>query len=124
MTPSQEVKELFDPNNSRTSLTINGKAFQQLPNNKNMIRLFSGATEKEIKDFFTQLGGKTLPSPRTITNKDGSTKGVIYVIEISKGKNLTLRNFSTSDDRTGAKWTIDVPAGMGHSTNQTEIKFK
>ena len=78
----------------------------------------SGATDVEVKQYFSELTGSTsLPSPRTI-----SGKGDIYVVSTPEG-NYTLRNFSSSSGQTGPAWTIDVPKAATGTTYNPEIKF-
>ncbi len=35
-------------------------------------------------------------------------QGGIYTLNASDGKNIVLRNFSTSADKTNAKWVIEI----------------
>lgn len=118
LTPSQEVKELFDANNSRKSITINGRELQQLPNSQGLTRIFSGANDNEVKDFFSKLTGKPLPNPTKIPNK-----GIVYSVTGTDGKKYNLRDFASSSNVTGSAWTIDIPKGVANPTKATEIKF-
>ena len=55
-------------------------------------------------------------------------KGVLYNIKIMDGPNagssFTLREYSSSGQATGAKWTIDVINGRINKGRPVEIKFK
>lgn len=116
LTPSQEIKELFDENNPRKTLTINGKELQQLPSSQGLTRVFSGANDNEVKEYFSKLTGQPLPSPRKIPNK-----GTMYVAPTTNGS-FNLRDFATSSEKTGSAWTIDIPTGVVHP-KKAEIKF-
>lgn len=107
LTPAQkEIRALFDAKNTKTSLVINGKVLQQMPNSQGLTRIFSGVEEQEVKDYFSRLTGKPLSAPRTIPNK-----GIIYVSGTPHG-NFTLRDFASSGDVVGSAWTIDIPKSV------------
>lgn len=58
-----------------------------------------------------RLGGvNSLPKPSEIKGKvsiNGS-QGRFYTIKTKDGNNLTLRNFSSSETETKARWTIQI----------------
>lgn len=88
-----------------------------MPNNGNA-KIYSGATEQEVKLYFQELSGVSqLPAPRSI-----SGKGDLYTVKTSQG-NFNLRDFSTSSGTTGPAWTIDIPKGAAGTTYNPEIKF-
>ncbi|MBB5865793.1 filamentous hemagglutinin [Xanthomonas arboricola] len=112
-----ELRELFDPLNSRSGINMGNRSLVEIPNPGNA-RIFSGASETEIKNYFLELtGSESLPSSRLVPGK-----GEVYVIKTSKG-NFNLRNFSSSSAQTGAAWTIDIPKSASGTTYSPEIKF-
>jgi filamentous hemagglutinin len=114
---STEITELFSSASSRNSIQIGSRTLTELPNTGNA-KIFSGATENEIKQYFSELtDAVSLPPPRMIPGK-----GEIYVVNTPHG-NFTLRNFSSSSGQTGPAWTIDVPKGATGTTYNPEIKF-
>ncbi|WP_460163494.1 hypothetical protein [Pseudomonas sp. S2_F03] len=112
-----ELAELFSSASARSGIQIGNRSLIELPNSGNA-KIFSGATDVEIKQYFSELTGSTsLPPPRTI-----SGKGDIYVVSTPEG-NFTLRNFSSSSGQTGPAWTIDIPKAAAGTTYNPEIKF-
>ncbi|MBG2711027.1 hypothetical protein I4558_07405 [Proteus mirabilis] len=86
--------------------------------NKGNSKIFSGASEAEVKQYFLELtGSKVLPKARIVPGK-----GNIYTIKTPNG-NFNLRDFSTSASETGKAWTIDVPRGVAKDVAPVEIKF-
>lgn len=114
---SAEIAELFSPTNTRSGIQIGDRSLIEVPNTGNA-KIFSGATDVEVKRYFSELTRSTsLPSPRTIPGK-----GDIYVVSTPEG-NFTLRNFSSSSGQIGPAWTIDVPKAATGTTYNPEIKF-
>jgi len=114
---STEITELFSSSSTRSGIQIGDRSLIEVPNTGNA-KIFSGATDVEVKQYFSELTGSTdLPSPRTIPGK-----GDIYVVNTPEG-NFTLRNFSSSSGQTGPAWTIDVPKAATGTTYNPEIKF-
>ncbi len=112
-----ELAELFSSASARSGIQIGNRSLIELPNSGNA-KIFSGATDVEIKQYFSELTGSTsLPPPRTI-----SGKGDIYVVSTPEG-DFTLRNFSSSSGQTGPAWTIDIPKAAAGTTYNPEIKF-
>ncbi len=75
-------------------------------------------------NYFKQLAGvKAMPDVKSIPGK-----GDVYAVTISSGVNvgskITLRNFSSSAQQSGAAWTIDVINPLINSGKRVEIKFK
>lgn len=116
LTPQQEVVELFDATNPRTSITVNGKVLHQT-SSKGVTKVFAGASETDVKTYFTTLTGKPLPTPRVIPNK-----GQMYVTLTADGS-FNLREFSSSVNTTGSVWTIDIPKSFSKTVKNAEIKF-
>ncbi|NMP26600.1 hypothetical protein GW590_06950 [Rahnella sp. SAP-1] len=74
--------------------------------------------------YFKQLtGSENMPSAKVIAGK-----GTVYSVKItegsSSGSTLTLRDFSTSVQQTGAKWTIDLMTPSINGGKRVEVKFK
>ncbi|EGI3994393.1 hypothetical protein H3433_005053 [Escherichia coli] len=86
--------------------------------NKGNSKIFSGASEAEVKQYFLELtGNKVLPKARVVPGK-----GNIYTVKTPNG-NFNLRDFSNSATETGKAWTIDVPRGVAKDIAPVEIKF-
>jgi filamentous hemagglutinin len=117
-TPSaiQQATNLFSSNAPGT-LNIGGTTFTEAPKTGNAA-IFSGATDAQVQQYFTELTGATqLPAARVIPGK-----GTVYVVNTPSG-NFTLRDFSSSSGQTGPAWTIDIPKGAVGTTYNPEIKF-
>ncbi|MFW0889393.1 UNVERIFIED_CONTAM: DUF637 domain-containing protein [Pseudomonas sp. JL1] len=114
---STELTELFSSTSTRSGLQIGNRSLIEVPNTGNA-KIFSGATDVEVKQYFSELTrSASLPSPRSIPGK-----GDIYVVNTPEG-NFTLRNFSSSSGQTGPAWTIDIPKAATGTTYNPEIKF-
>nr|WP_240478646.1 adhesin [Pseudomonas cremoricolorata] len=114
---STEITELFSSSSTRSGIQIGNRSLIEVPNTGNA-KIFSGATDVEVKQYFSQLTGSTqLPPPRSIPGKWD-----IYVVNTPEG-NFTLRNFSSSSGQTGPAWTTDVPKAAAGTTYNPEIKF-
>ena len=112
-----EIKELFEYDNSRSGIQIGNRTLIEMPNKGNA-KIFNGASEAEIKQYFVELtGNKTFPEVRTVPGK-----GNIYTVKTSNGS-FNLRDFSSSASETGKAWTIDIPKGVAKDTAPVEIKF-
>lgn len=86
--------------------------------------VFKGATDADVMTYFKQLSGaENMPSAKVVPGK-----GTVYSIKVtegpSAGSTLTLRDFSTSAQQTGAKWTIDLMTPSINGGRRVEIKFK
>lgn len=114
-----ELKDLFNPQNTRNYITIGNRNLIEMPKSGNA-KIFSGASESEVKQYFTQLTGQPLPSPVPMTIKGNS--GLRYTVSTPYG-NMNLRNVSASQDKTGPAWTIDIPKGLARKNSSEEIKF-
>ncbi|WP_243465044.1 hypothetical protein [Photorhabdus temperata] len=112
-----EISELFEYNHPRMGIQIGDKTLIEMPNKGNA-KIFSGASEAEVKQYFVELtGSKNLPAGRSIFGK-----GNIYTVKTPKGT-FNLRDFSASSSETGSAWTIDIPRGIGKPNAPVEIKF-
>ncbi|WP_416052250.1 VENN motif pre-toxin domain-containing protein [Cupriavidus basilensis] len=116
-TRTSEISELFDSNNSRAGIQIGNRSLVEVKNN-GKAKIFNGASDVEVKQYFVDLtGALQLPAPRIVPGK-----GMMYVVDTAKG-NFTLRDFAGSSGQTGAVWTIDVPKAAVGMTYNPEIKF-
>ncbi|WP_197481987.1 DUF637 domain-containing protein [Bibersteinia trehalosi] len=83
--------------------------------------VYKGVSEKEVKALFMRLSGvNKLPEVKYKELKSGK-KGAFYNIKTKDGDSITLRNFSSSEKETKAKWTIQIDS---KSTHNIEIKFQ
>lgn len=121
---------MFDPKQSSDKLNVFGKEFAQVlgeggSNKTGTTKVF--ATEKlsrqEIIDYAQTLAGAVpLEEKRTAL-------GTIYVAK-KDGMIINLREFSSSKDKTKARWTIDIINNeqvsnlQGKSKKPIEIKFR
>ena len=115
----QELRELFTATNPRVGVRIGNRTLLPESNSQGLVRVFRGASDAEVKQYFTELTGKPLPQPREINI--GNDKGVRYYVQTEHG-NYNLRSIAKSQDKTGLAWTIDIPAGVVHN-KKAEIKF-
>lgn len=86
--------------------------------------VFKGATDADVMTYFKQLtGSENMPSVKVVPGK-----GNLYSVKItegpSAGSTVTLRDFSTSAQQTGAKWTIDLMTPSINGRRRVEVKFK
>ena len=82
--------------------------------------VFMGASTADVMTYFQTLGGvNAMPAARTIPGK-----GQLYVVSTPEGATLRLRNFSSSGEATGAKWTIDIVHSSINGGRAVEMKFK
>jgi hypothetical protein len=105
-------------------LSINGKAMATEPDISIGAPEFKGATDADVMTYFKQLAGsEKMPEAKVIQGK-----GEVYSVKVTEGPNagstLTLRNFSTSAQQTGAKWTIDLMTPSINNGRRVEVKFK
>ncbi|NKG13318.1 hemagglutinin [Ralstonia solanacearum] len=115
----QQVSNLFSTKGLGT-LQIDGATFTEQPNS-GKAAIFSGVTEAQVNSYFLKLTGASfLPAPVPMTIK--GEQGVRYTVNTPQG-NFTLRNVSSSADKTGPAWTIDVPGSVTGTSYNREIKF-
>ena len=82
--------------------------------------IYSKVSRREIFDLYEQYSGQR-PNFRNIPNK-GQLSSTTITSGPWKGTTIILRNFSTSREETGAKWTIEFQ----HSplNKRMELKFR
>nr|WP_118780089.1 hemagglutinin repeat-containing protein [Neisseria lactamica] len=87
---------------------------------KNGMPIYSNVSRREILDLYEQYSGQR-PDFRNIPNK-GQLSSTTITSGPWKGTTIILRNFSTSREETGAKWTIEFQ----HSplNKRMELKFR
>ncbi|ADO50554.1 VENN motif pre-toxin domain-containing protein [[Enterobacter] lignolyticus] len=105
-------------------LNINGKTMVTDPELSLGAPVFKGATDADVMTYFKQLtGSENMPSAKVVPGK-----GNVYSVKItegpSAGSTVTLRDFSTSAQQTGAKWTIDLMTPSINGGRRVEVKFK
>ncbi|WP_228011702.1 hypothetical protein [Serratia marcescens] len=127
---TNQLVKVFDPKQNESKLNVFGQQFEQVlgeggSNKTGTTKVF--ATEKlsrqEIIDYAQTLAG-TVPLEEKRT-----ALGAIYVAK-KDGMTINLRDFSSSKDKTKARWTIDIINNeqvsnlQGKSKKPIEIKFR
>nr|WP_240318043.1 hemagglutinin repeat-containing protein [Neisseria lactamica] len=90
---------------------------------KNGMPIYSNVSRGEIFDLYEKYSGQR-PDFRNIPNK-GQLSSTTITSGPWKGTTIILRNFSTSREQTGAKWTIEFrnqPASV--RGQRLELKFR
>ncbi|EIS1025252.1 hemagglutinin [Salmonella enterica] len=77
-------------------------------------------TDKQIHNYAQQLAGDTPLK---------EIRPGIYTAKLDNGTSITLRNLSSSQEQTGARWTIDIKGNkqlsdIVYKYKDVEIKFK
>ncbi|CAD5753376.1 Uncharacterised protein [Escherichia coli] len=77
-------------------------------------------TDKQIHNYAQQLAGDTPLK---------EVRPGIYTAKLDNGTSITLRNLSSSQEQTGARWTIDIKGNkqlsdIAYKYKDVEIKFK
>ncbi|WP_416379803.1 hypothetical protein [Gilliamella sp. B3468] len=114
-----ELKDIYNKDNPKTDLEIDGQLIKQNDGNRYSTRIYESQnlSDKQIYNYAEELAGQPLTKV-----KDG-----IYTARLQDGTNITLRNASNSN--TGARWTIDIKNNptllrLYNGLNKAEIKFK
>ncbi len=82
--------------------------------------VFPGASTAVVMGYYKELAGiDALPTVKTIPGK-----GDVYVATRPDGSKVTLRSFSSSAQKTGAVWTIEIRHPLINNNRIVEIKFK
>ncbi|ROP62879.1 filamentous hemagglutinin family protein [Enterobacter sp. BIGb0383] len=119
-----ELSKLYDKSNASQNLNIDGQTIRQgeVSNNYGTTKVFESQnlTDQQIYKYAQQLAGETPLK---------EVRSGIYTSKLSDGSVLTLRNVSTSEAQTGARWTIDIRNSrklteLGNKYSRVEIKFK
>ena len=119
-----ELSKIYDKSHPAGELTVDGQTIRQssVSNRYGTTKVFESQnlTDKQIHNYAQQLAGD-------IPLKE--VKSGIYTSKLSDGSVITLRNISTSEGQTGARWTIDIRNNqklteLGNKYSRVEIKFK
>ena len=116
-----ELKDVFDKDNPKTDLKIDGQSIRQNGGNRYTTRIYDSQnlTDKQIQNYAEELAGQPLTK-----RADG-----IYTARLQDGTNITLRNVSNSADKTGARWTVDIRGNpqmmrLENGLKNIELKFR
>lgn len=127
---TNQLVKVFDPKQNDSKLNVFGQQFAQVlgeggSNKSGTTKVF--ATEKlskqEIIDYAQSLAG-TVPLEEIKT-----PKGMVYFAK-KDGVTINLREYSSSDEKTKARWTIDIVGKssvgdtVGQNIKKVEIKFR
>ncbi|APK95111.1 Contact-dependent inhibitor A [Escherichia coli] len=119
-----ELSKIYDKSHPAGELTVDGQTIRQssVSNRYGTTKVFESQTltDKQIHNYAQQLAGDTPLK---------EVKSGIYTSKLSDGSVITLRNISTSEGQTGARWTIDIRNNqklteLGNKYSRVEIKFK
>jgi len=99
---------------------LDGKVLKADPEVSLGAPVYAGATTADVMSYFRKLAGvDEMPTVRTVAEK-----GDVFSATTESGAKITLRNFSTSGQQSGASWTIDVIDASINSERRVGIKFK
>jgi filamentous hemagglutinin len=119
-----ELSKIYDKGNPSQNLTIDGQTIRQgsVSNNYGTTKVFESQnlTDKQIHNYAQQLAGETPLK---------EVRPGIYTAKLDNGTSITLRNVSSSADKTGARWTIDIKGNqqlsdVAYKYKDVEMKFK
>ncbi|ENA4256918.1 contact-dependent inhibition effector tRNA nuclease [Escherichia coli] len=120
-----ELSKIYDKSHPAGELTVDGQTIRQssVSNRYGTTKVFESQnlTDKQIHNYAQQLAGDTPLK---------EVRPGIYTAKLDNGTSLTLRNLSSSQEQTGARWTIDIRgnqqlAEIAHKYGrQIEIKFR
>lgn len=120
-----ELGNIFDKNHPDQNIVIDGQTIRQGggASSYGTTKIFESQnlTDQQIHNYAQQLAGDT----PLVEVKPG-----IYTAKLNNGTSITLRNVSTSQEQTGARWTIDIKGNpqltkLAHKYGrQVEMKFR
>ncbi|HGC0175041.1 TPA: VENN motif pre-toxin domain-containing protein, partial [Escherichia coli] len=120
-----ELSKIYDKSHPAGELTVDGQTIRQssVSNRYGTTKVFESQTltDKQIHNYAQQLAGDTPLK---------EVRPGIYTAKLNNGTSITLRNLSSSQEQTGARWTIDIRgnqqlAEIAHKYGrQVEIKFR
>ena len=119
-----ELSKLYDKSNASQNLNIDGQTIRQgeVSNNYGTTKVFESQnlTDQQIHKYAQQLAGETPLK---------EVRPGIYTAKLDNGTSITLRNVSSSQNQTGARWTIDIKGNkqltdIGYKFKDVEMKFK
>ncbi|MFA9500932.1 hypothetical protein ACERCG_11030 [Mannheimia sp. E30BD] len=137
---NDRVKEIAYQFNTKSiepkdmKLNINGKIYTTNPDTSTRVPVFKGVSDQDVIAYFKELAGADkLPIPKIIPRMkdlDGNV-GKVWAVKPAdgplKGSTLNLRNFSSSQHHTNAKFTIEIVKPnqeISGIKNSIEIKFE
>ncbi len=128
---TEQVIKLFDKAQPDSELTVAGKQIEQFlgiggSNKPGTTKVFASQdlTDQEIINFAQSLAGNVQMEERK------TTSGMIYIAQKEGCPTIKLRDFSSSEDKTNARWTIEIEGnkiitdGVGEKVKRVEIKFR
>lgn len=94
--------------------------------------VYKGASNDDIYRAFKEIAGiRTLPSTgspmyQTIKGKTSLSGQPAYIIRVPQQDSSTvvLRNFSFTQNKSKARFTIDIQKPAGMKVNKLELKFQ
>ena len=120
-----ELSKIYDKSHPVGELTVDGQTIRQssVSNRYGTTKVSESQnlTDKQIHNYAQQLAGDTPLK---------EVRPGIYTAKLNNGTSITLRNLSSSQEQTGARWTIDIRgnqqlAEIAHKYGrQVEIKFR
>ncbi|EEQ5737064.1 filamentous hemagglutinin N-terminal domain-containing protein [Escherichia coli] len=120
-----ELSKIYDKSHPVGELTVDGQTIRQssVSNRYGTTKVFESQnlTDKQIHNYAQQLAGDTPLK---------EVRPGIYTAKLENGTSITLRDVSTSQQQTGARWTIDIKGNpqLGELANKyktgIEIKFR
>ena len=120
-----ELSKIYDKSHPVGEFTVDGQTIRQssVSNRYGTTKVFESQnlTDKQIHNYAQQLAGDTLLK---------EVRPGIYTAKLENGTSITLRDVSTSQQQTGARWTIDIKGNpqLGELANKyktgIEIKFR
>ncbi len=98
-----ELSKIYDKSHPVGELTVDGQTIRQssVSNRYGTTKVFESQnlTDKQIHNYAQQLAGDTPLK---------EVRPGIYTAKLNNGTSITLRNLSSSQEQTGARWTIDI----------------
>ncbi|WP_369067759.1 VENN motif pre-toxin domain-containing protein, partial [Escherichia coli] len=119
-----ELSKIYDKSHPVGELTVDGQTIRQssVSNRYGTTKVFESQnlTDKQIHNYAQQLAGDTPLK---------EVRPGIYTAKLDNGTSITLRNLSSSQEQTGARWTIDIKGNkqlsdIAYKYKDVEIKFK
>jgi filamentous hemagglutinin len=127
---TNQLVKVFDPKQNESKLNVFGQKFEQVlgeggGNKSGTTKVFATErlSDREILDYAQSLAG-TVP-----LDSKKTPKGMVYYAK-KDGLTINLREYSSSDKKTEARWTIDIIGkssvidAFGKNVDQVEIKFR
>lgn len=125
--PLKTAVSLFNKASPANTISINGKTVIEGANplNSKTVKIMDSQklTDSDIMQYAQELAGN-VPLREVAHGR--------FVADLGNGQQIRLRNVSSSQQQTGARWTVDVQAnskintvlGLKNSNSGVEIKFR